>query len=158
MAIYISDNPADWRTDFTREELSSRMRELGLPEPLVKIAMGGAPGALMYRCESPCLNGIWPLQEDYVPVWTCNGTSAVGYEPSTGHFHSQDIEDILEVHPDVYESYHHLSAWIVRQLIEAGRSDVDVEAAANFLEFQDVERLKSADTLESFLEQSDDGQ
>ncbi len=151
MAIRISDNPSDWRTDFTIKELASRMRELGLPEPLVKIAMGKAPYALEFRCESPCPSGVWPLQDDYVPVWTCNGTSSVAFEPSTGHFHSQHIEDVPEQNPEVFDSYFHLSAWVIRQLIEAGRTDEDVEEAADFLEFREVSGLKAAASLDSFM-------
>lgn len=151
MAIRISDNPDDWRTDFTAAELTSRMHELKLPQPLIKIATGSAPPSLQYRCEKPFPNGIWPLQEDYIPIWTCNGSSAVGFEPSSGHFHNQHIEEIMDGATDVFASYRHLSAWLVRQLIEAGHPDEDVDEAAKFLEFSELRELKSADSLEGFM-------
>ena len=157
MAIRISDNPDDWRTDFSAAELTSRMRELELPEPLIKIATGGAPHSLEYRCEKPFPNGIWPLQDDYVPIWTCNGSSALGFEPSSGHFHNQHIEEIKDGDPDVFTSYRHLSAWVIRQLIEAGHSDDDIEDASAFLQFSDLNELKSADSLEGFMTQGEAG-
>ena len=157
MAIRISDNPADWRTDFTASELTARMRELGLPAPLIQIAIGRAPHSLAFRCEKPSPNGIWPLQDDYMPIWTCNGSSAVGYEPSTGHFHNHHIEEIAESAPDVFNSYRHLSAWLIRQLIEAGHIEEYIEEASQFLEFSEIDELKAADSLEAYMESSQAG-
>ena len=153
MALHITEDPNDWRTDFTPAELISRMRALELPEVIINIATGSAPPSLEFRCEPIRPNGIWPLQDDFIPVWTCNGSSAVAYEPSTGRYHSLHIEEIMDSEPDTFYSFRHLSAWVVRQLIDAGRSDIDVTEAARFLGFTELDQLKTANSLENFMEQ-----
>ena len=114
--------------------------------------MGDAPHSLEYRCEKPIPNGIWPLQEDYIPIWTRNGSSALGFEPSTGNFHFQHIEEIANCAPDIFTSYRHLSAWVIRQLIETGHSEDRIDEAAAFLGFSELKALKAADSLEAFIQ------
>jgi hypothetical protein len=150
MPLKISDEPNDWRTDYSISEVIDRIKNAGLPAPLIEIVQGHVPRSLQYRCEPPEPGGVWPLQEDYIPIWTTNGTSAVGYIPSTKTFHSQHIEDINSNEPEVLRDYRHLSAWLLRNLIDAGRAD-EADGVAAFLQFEELDRLKHVGSLEEFL-------
>lgn len=151
MALQISDDPTVWRMEFTREELLARARDYSLPEPLIEILSGNCPGTLQYRCEPVSPNSIWPLQDDFVPIWTCNGTSALAYEPSSGHYHYQHIEELPDGNPEILESYLHLCVWLLCQFIGSGRADGEIRVVAEFLQFGQLDLLVEAGDEQEFF-------
>ena len=110
--IQISEDPNIWKMNYSSEEVVAKLIENKVPQPLVQIAAQTAPRSLsMFEEVSP--NSLWPLQEDFIPIWTSNGTSCLAYEPSTGNYHYQHIEDIIEEEPEIFESYENLCDWLI---------------------------------------------
>lgn len=149
MPLLINENGSSWRTDFSTDELLAAIRQHELPQCLEDTVVGNVPGPLQYWCERVTNNGVWPLQDDFIPVWTTNGTSCLAYEPSINKFTYQHIEDVPEGAHNTFDSFAHVSVWVLLDLIGSKGED-EIRLAAKFLGFDKVDELLACSSVEEF--------
>lgn len=149
MPLHLDPTGENWHLDFTIAELLAAIRRHDLPKCLERTATGNVPGPLMHWCESVPGTQVWPLQNDFVPVWTTNVTTCLAYEPSITKFTYQHIEQVAEGSSRVFDSFSDVAAWVLLDLI-GGDSDEDIRVAAKFFDFSDVVNLLNCNSIEEY--------
>ena len=128
MPLHIDDDASTWHRDFAAEDLIVAIRRYGLPTCLERTVVGDVPDPLRYWCESVSPNAVWPLQSDFIPLWTTNGTSCLAYEPSINKFTYQHIEDVPTGATRIFDSFLHVCVWVLLDLI-GGDTDDEIRQA-----------------------------
>ena len=140
-----------WRTDFSSNELISSIRRHGLPAFVEKSALGNVPDALRYCCETVVGTKLWPLQDDFVPLWTTNATSCLAFEPSINKYTFQHVEDVQVAPSHTFDSIRDVAIWVLLENMDES-TDEDIKVAANFFEFSSVDTLLTCNSVEDFYE------
>ncbi|HTN76659.1 MAG TPA: hypothetical protein VL096_15480 [Pirellulaceae bacterium] len=149
MPLQLDEGGSKLRRDFTPDELLATIRKHNLPRCLERTAIGDVPEPLRYWCEPVSPNHVWPLQPDFIPVWTTNGTECLAYEPSLRKYTSQHIEDVAVGQSRKFDSFRDVSIWVLLDLV-GGESDDEIREAAAFLGFDQVEELLGCMSVEEF--------